>query len=65
MANKPQYELPLIAHEAAGEIIQQRAKDGYIDATAMCAGLRGKVGVVLEDSAGGRSAWSCYCPEIE
>ncbi len=20
---------------------------------------------VLEDGAGGRSAWSCYCPEIE
>ena len=37
MADEPQYELPLIAHEAAGEIIQQRAKDGYIDATAMCA----------------------------
>ncbi len=37
MVDEPQYELPLIAHEAAGEIIQQRAKDGYIDATAMCA----------------------------
>ena len=28
--------LPLIAHEVEGEIIRLRAKDGYVNATAMC-----------------------------
>lgn len=36
MADEPQYELPLIPHKAGGEIINQRAKDGYINATTMC-----------------------------
>ena len=36
MAEDQQFELPLITHEAGGEIVPQRAKDGYIDATAMC-----------------------------
>ncbi|NYZ16645.1 KilA-N domain-containing protein [Azospirillum sp. RWY-5-1] len=31
-----QYQLPLIRREYAGSVIQQRAKDGYINATAMC-----------------------------
>jgi len=31
-----QYELALIPHKVGGEIISQRAKDGYINATAMC-----------------------------
>ncbi len=31
-----QYELELVDHEYGGEIIQQRASDGYINATAMC-----------------------------
>jgi KilA domain-containing protein len=31
-----QLNLALIPHQVGGEIIQQRAKDGYINATAMC-----------------------------
>ena len=31
-----QYELSLVDHEYGGEIIRQRASDGYINATAMC-----------------------------
>lgn len=31
-----QYELKLIEHQLRGHVIQQRAKDGYINATAMC-----------------------------
>lgn len=31
-----QYELALIPHKVGGEIISQRSKDGYINATAMC-----------------------------
>lgn len=31
-----QYELALIPHVVRGEIISQRARDGYINATAMC-----------------------------
>lgn len=31
-----QYELALIPHKVGGEIISQRAKDGYINATSMC-----------------------------
>src|SRR5487761_2759452 len=31
-----QYLLPYIEHTIQGEIISQRAKDGYINATAMC-----------------------------
>lgn len=31
-----QYELALIPHKVGGEIISQRATDGYINATAMC-----------------------------
>jgi hypothetical protein len=31
-----QYELALIPHKVGGEIISQRARDGYINATAMC-----------------------------
>jgi hypothetical protein len=36
MIQYQQYELALIPHKVAGEIISQRAKDGYINATAMC-----------------------------
>lgn len=31
-----QYALQLIEHEVQGAPVQQRAKDGYINATAMC-----------------------------
>lgn len=31
-----QYKLPLIEHQHGGICVSQRAKDGYIDATAMC-----------------------------
>jgi hypothetical protein len=31
-----QGELPLIEHDHHGRLIRQRAKDGYINATAMC-----------------------------
>lgn len=31
-----QLDLPLIPHEYQGQLVQQRAKDGYINATAMC-----------------------------
>lgn len=33
---KGQYELALIPHRVDGELIEQRAIDGYINATAMC-----------------------------
>ena len=36
MSDEAQYKLPLISHETEGSIVPQRAKDGYIDATAMC-----------------------------
>jgi len=37
MADDPrQYQLSLIPHSFNGEVIQQRARDGYINATAMC-----------------------------
>lgn len=31
-----QQQLPLIEHDHGGRLIRQRAKDGYINATAMC-----------------------------
>jgi hypothetical protein len=31
-----QYALPLIEHEHRGVLVPQRAKDGYVNATAMC-----------------------------
>ena len=31
-----QYSLSLISHQVQGSIIEQRAADGYINATAMC-----------------------------
>ena len=31
-----QLDLPLIPHEYKGEVIRQRARDGYVNATAMC-----------------------------
>lgn len=34
--NKQQLPLPLIQHQHANTLITQRAKDGYINATAMC-----------------------------
>lgn len=37
MVDNPQYQLPLIRHEIDGQIIRQRQRDGYINATAMCA----------------------------
>lgn len=36
MPNDDQLPLPLIAHEVEGEIIRLRARDGYVNATAMC-----------------------------
>lgn len=36
MATDPQYPLPLIEHEHRGVAVFQRAKDGYVNATAMC-----------------------------
>lgn len=32
----PQYELPFIEHHHEGTLVPQRAKDGYVNATAMC-----------------------------
>ena len=32
----PQSEMPLIVHETSNQLVQQRANDGYINATAMC-----------------------------
>lgn len=34
--SQKQYELALVPHEYDGQLIQQRQKDGYINATAMC-----------------------------
>ena len=31
-----QYSLDLVDHEYGGEVIRQRASDGFINATAMC-----------------------------
>ncbi|WP_416046731.1 KilA-N domain-containing protein [Cupriavidus basilensis] len=31
-----QLDLPVIPHQVEGNLIQQRAADGYINATAMC-----------------------------
>lgn len=44
MDSSGQYPLPLIDHDVKGEIIRQRSRDGYINATAMCkaAGRRWK-----------------------
>lgn len=36
MPDNRQYSLTLIQHDYAGEVIQQRASDGYVNATAMC-----------------------------
>jgi KilA-N domain len=36
MASDPQYALPLIEHSHRGVAVPQRAKDGYVNATAMC-----------------------------
>ena len=36
MADDPQLRLPLIEHEHRGVLVPQRAKDGYVNATAMC-----------------------------
>lgn len=36
MTESPQYTLPLIEHEHRGVSVPQRAKDGYVNATAMC-----------------------------
>jgi hypothetical protein len=34
--NPNQYELAFVPHKFEGSVIEQRAKDGYINATAMC-----------------------------
>jgi hypothetical protein len=37
MAKNPkQYELVFVPHSVGGHVVEQRAKDGYINATAMC-----------------------------
>jgi len=36
MTDENQYKLPLISHQVGQQIIRQRAKDGYINATSMC-----------------------------
>lgn len=36
MPDDAQYALPLIEHEHKGVLVPQRAKDGYVNATAMC-----------------------------
>jgi KilA domain-containing protein len=36
MSDSRQFSLRLIGHSYEGEVIQQRARDGYINATAMC-----------------------------
>ena len=42
-----QYELPLIEHEVEHALIQQRALDGYINATAMCRAAGRQLGSYL------------------
>lgn len=44
-------QLDLIPHKAEGEIINQRASDGYINATAMCRAVGKKLGHYLESKA--------------
>ena len=46
-----QYELALIPHKVRGEIISQRAKDGYINATAMCKAANRHWGHYRENAA--------------
>ena len=36
MVDPRQYDLPFIRHVIQGELVEQRSKDGYINATAMC-----------------------------
>lgn len=43
-----QMNLPLIPREVEGNIIQQRAADGYINATSMCAAANKKIGHYFE-----------------
>jgi hypothetical protein len=38
-----QMDLPVIPHEVEGKLIQQRAHDGYINATAMCNAANKKI----------------------
>ncbi|MEJ1464988.1 MAG: KilA-N domain-containing protein [Candidatus Sedimenticola sp. (ex Thyasira tokunagai)] len=44
-----QFALALIPHEVEGEVINQRAVDGYINATSMCKSVGKKIGHYLEN----------------
>jgi hypothetical protein len=44
-----QYSLALIQHEANGAIVDQRATDGYINATSMCAAAGKRIAKYLEN----------------
>ena len=46
-----QYNLSLIHHEANGSIVQQRASDGYINATALCQAAGKRIAKYLENSS--------------
>ena len=46
-----QLELPLIPHAIEGEIVTQRQKDGYVNATAMCKAAGRLLGHYLETKA--------------
>lgn len=46
-----QLELPVIPHEMEGNLIHQRASDGYINATAMCNAAHKKISHYLEVKA--------------
>jgi hypothetical protein len=43
-----QLHLPVIPHEVEGNLVQQRASDGYINATAMCNAAAKKISHYLE-----------------
>lgn len=49
--NQLELPLPMIPHIVEGEIIQQRAVDGYINATAMCKAAGKKISHYFENKA--------------
>ncbi len=46
-----QFSLALIPHEVEGDVIHQRASDGFINATAMCLSVGKRMGHYLENKA--------------
>lgn len=50
---RPQHQtsLPLIAHQTDAGIVQQRASDGYINATELCKAANKKIGHYLENGS--------------